>query len=91
MLDYRLINQLDSDCNGAHLVTWPGSTLLKQAPLNDSTLLTEMAAQAARGEVADTRFGCSPFARITLIPQAHWQDALNDGLSEALRPLCKNR
>ncbi|MGF7447617.1 hypothetical protein V7P28_29945, partial [Klebsiella michiganensis] len=31
------------------------------------TLLAEMVEQAARGEVADTRFGCSPFARITLI------------------------
>lgn len=34
MLDYRLINQLDSACTGAHLVTCPGSTLLAQAPLN---------------------------------------------------------
>ena len=89
MLDYRFINRLDSACHGAHLVTWPGSTLLTQAPLNSSPLLAEMVAQAARGEVADTRFGCSPFARITLIPRPLWQDALNDGLAEALRPLCK--
>ena len=89
MLDYRLINQLDSDCTGAHLVTWPGSTLLAQAPLNAVPLLAEMVEQAARGEVADTRFGCSPFARITLIPPPLWRDTLNDGLAEALRPLCK--
>ncbi|STW29439.1 cytosol aminopeptidase [Klebsiella michiganensis] len=60
MLDYRLINQLDSACTGAHLVTWPGSTLLAQAPLNAVPLLAEMVEQAVRGEVADTRFGCSP-------------------------------
>ena len=60
MLDYRLINQLDSACTCAHLVTWPGSTLLAQAPLNAVPLLAEMVEQAARGEVADTRFGCSP-------------------------------
>ena len=42
MLDYRLINQLDSDCTGAHLVTWPGSTLLAQAPLNAVPVLAEM-------------------------------------------------
>lgn len=89
MLDYRLINQLDSACDGAHLVTWPGSTLLQQAPLNASPLLAEMAEQAAGGEVADTRFGCAPYARITLVPLRLWQDALNDGLTEALRPLCK--
>ena len=89
MLDYRLINQLDSACTGAHLLTWPGSTLLAQAPLNAVPLLAEMVAQAAHGEVADTRFGCSPFARITLIPLPLWRDTLNDGLAEALRPLCK--
>ncbi|STV71261.1 cytosol aminopeptidase [Klebsiella michiganensis] len=89
MLDYRLINQLDSACTGAHLVTWPGSTLLAQAPLNAVPLLAEMVEQAARGEVADTRFGCAPFARITLIPRPLWRDTLNDGLAEALRPLCK--
>lgn len=89
MLDYRFINHLDSTCNGAHLVTWPGSTLLVQSPLNASPLLAEMVEQAARGEVADARFGCSPFARITLIPQSLWQDPLNDSLTEALRPLFK--
>lgn len=88
MLDYRFINRLDSASHGAHLVTWPGSTLLTLAPLNSSSLLAEMVEQAARGEVADTRFGCSPFARITLIPRPLWQDTLNDGLGEALRPLC---
>ena len=89
MLDYRLINQLDSACTGAHLLTWPGSTLLARAPLNAVPLLAEMVEQAARGEVADTRLGCSPFARITLIPLPLWRDTLNDGLAEALRPLCK--
>lgn len=89
MLDYRFINHLDSTCNGAHLVTWPGSTLLAQSPHNASPLLAEMVEQAARGEVADARFGCSPFARITLIPQSLWQDSLNDSLIEALRPLFK--
>ncbi|VUT20419.1 Cytosol aminopeptidase [Klebsiella huaxiensis] len=89
MLNYRLINQLDSTCDGAHLVTWPGSPLLDACPLNASPLLAEMAEQAAGGEVADTRFGCSPFARITVIPRLQWQDAMNDSLTEVLRPLCK--
>ena len=58
MLDYRLINQLDSACTGAHLLTWPGSTLLARAPLNAVPLLAEMVEQAARGEVADIRSPC---------------------------------
>ncbi|QGN40536.1 leucyl aminopeptidase family protein [Klebsiella oxytoca] len=89
MMLYRLINQLDSACKGAHLVTWPDSTLLSESPLSASPLLAEMKAQAIGGEIADTRFGCSPFARITIVPQALWQDTLNDGLTAALRPLCK--
>jgi leucyl aminopeptidase len=37
--------------------------------------------------IADTRFGCAPFARITLLPDALWQDSLTEGLLTALRPL----
>lgn len=85
MLDYRFINHLDSTCNGAHLVTGPAVAVSAKSPHNAQPLLAEMVEQAARGEVADARFGCSPFARITLIPQSLWQDSLNDSLIEALR------
>ena len=41
----------------------------------------------AQDKVADTRFGCAPFTRITLLPDALWQDSLTEGLLNAIRPL----
>lgn len=90
MLDYRFINRLDSACHGAHLVTWPGSTLLTQAPqLKSPARGNGGTGRPRRGGGYPLRL--LPFARITLIPRPLWQDALNDGLAEALRPLCKSR
>ncbi|PLY45223.1 leucyl aminopeptidase [Lelliottia sp. F153] len=65
----------------------PHSHLLARhacAQLPETALINEMRAQTG---VADTRFGCAPFARITLLPEALWQDSLTDGLVTALRPL----
>jgi len=65
----------------------PHSHLLARhacAQLPETALINEMRVQTG---VADTRFGCAPFARITLLPEALWQDSLTDGLVAALRPL----
>ncbi|MDR2217692.1 MAG: leucyl aminopeptidase family protein [Yokenella regensburgei] len=89
MLDYRLITEPDALCNGAHLVSWPGSPLLAQLTLANDQLIDDMVQRALKGTVADTCFGCAPFARITLIPKEEWQDPITDSLTAALRPLCK--
>jgi hypothetical protein len=52
--------------------------------LPETALIAEMRESA---NIADTRFGCAPFARITLLPDALWQDSLTEGLLTALRPL----
>jgi leucyl aminopeptidase len=52
--------------------------------LPDTALISEM--RQLNG-VADTRFGCAPFARITLLPDALWQDSLTDDVVNAIRPL----
>lgn len=79
MMTYQLITALSDVKPHGHLIARSTSTLLPDTPL-----IAEMRGQDA---VADTRFGCAPFARITLVPDALWQDSLTEGLLAALRPL----
>lgn len=87
MINYRLSTALTSELAQGHLITFSGSPLLKEKRLQDIPLIAEMAALAEQGKLADTRFGCGPFARITLIPFSAWQDRLTDSLLTHLRPL----
>lgn len=87
MIHYRLVTALSREQEQSHLITWPDSPLLQQEALRNNPLIAEMAARAAQGQLADTCFGCGPFARITLVPQSAWQDNLTDSLLTFLRPL----
>lgn len=87
MINYRLITTLASELKQNHLITFPGSALLLEKPLRDNPLIAEMTAHAEQGTLADTCFGCEPFARITVVPLDAWQDSLTDSLLDALRPL----
>ncbi len=87
MINYRLITTLASELKQNHLITFPGSALLLEKPLRDNPLIAEMTAHAEQGTLADTCFGCEPFARITVVPLDAWQDRLTDSLLDALRPL----
>lgn len=79
------------------MIAWQCITSLTQVPpggqliarvscplLPDTPLINEMRGQP---EIADTRFGCAPFARVTLLPDALWQESLTESLVNALRPL----
>lgn len=79
MITYQFINALSDAKPQSHLIARADSSLLP-----DSALIAEMRQQST---VADARFGCAPFARITLFPDALWHDALTEGLLTALRPL----
>ncbi|MGC6007490.1 leucyl aminopeptidase family protein [Enterobacter cloacae] len=79
MMTYQLITALSDVKPHGHFIARSSSTLLPDTPL-----IAEMRGQDA---VADTRFGCAPFARITLLPDALWQDSLTEGLLTELRPL----
>ncbi len=79
MITYQFINALSDAKPQSHLIARADSSLLP-----DSALIAEMRQQST---VADARFGCAPFARITLLPDALWHDALTEGLITALRPL----
>ncbi|EPL0396925.1 leucyl aminopeptidase family protein [Enterobacter ludwigii] len=79
MITFELITALADAKPQSHLITRAACALLP-----DTALIAEMREQNA---VADTRFGCAPFARITLLPDALWQDSLTEGLLTALRPL----
>ncbi|HDS1238849.1 leucyl aminopeptidase family protein [Pluralibacter gergoviae] len=81
-MDYQLITRPAQIPAGSHLISWPGSPLLDAL---DVPLLAEM---RAAGE-GDARFGCAPFARITLIPQEAWQERATDALPVRLRALLK--
>lgn len=81
-MDYRLITHAAEVPNHTHLISWPGSPLLSALSI---AVLPEMIAKAQAGDVADSRFACAPFDRITLIPQGEWQD----NLLTHLRPLFK--
>lgn len=79
MISCELITTLAKAKPHSHLLAYPSSALLP-----DTALINEMREQK---NVADARFGCAPFSRITLLPDALWHDALTDGLLAALRPL----
>ena len=79
MITYQFISALSEAKPQSHLIA-PASS----AHLPQSALIAEMRQQ---NSVADARFGCAPFARITLLPDALWHDALTEGLLTALRPL----
>ncbi len=87
MIHYRLVTMLPSEQGQCHLITRPDSPLLQQDALRNHPLIAEMTARASQGKLADTCFGCGPFARITLVPQSAWQDNLTDSLLAFLRPL----
>jgi leucyl aminopeptidase len=87
MMKYRLITEHAAVPHGSHLIASPNSPLLATLDIN---VLAEMAAQAKKGELVDSRYGCAPFARITLIPDAAWHDTLTDALLTHLRPLFKS-
>lgn len=87
MINYRLVTALPGELSQTHLITRPDSPLLQQEALRNHPLIAEMTARAAQGTLADTSFGCGPFARITIVPQSAWQDSLTDALLTFLRPL----
>ncbi len=79
MITYQFINALSDAAPQSHLIASASCTHLPE-----TALVAEMRESAS---IADTRFGCAPFARITLLPDALWQDSLTEGLLTALRPL----
>ncbi len=85
-MEFRLVTEPSAVPRGSHLITSPGSPLLEAF---DIPLLDEMVAQARKGQLADCQFGCLPFARITMIPDAAWQDMQTEELLTSLRPLFK--
>ena len=79
MITYQFISALSDAKPQSHFIASTSCTLLPE-----TALVAEM--RESDG-IADTRFGCAPFARITLLPDALWHDALSEGLLAALRPL----
>lgn len=79
MITYQFITALSDAKPQSHLIARASSHLLPQ-----NALVAEM---RESDSIADTRFGCAPFARITLLTDALWQDSLTEGLLTALRPL----
>ena len=79
MITYQFITALSDAKPQSHLIASASCTHLPE-----TALIAEM--RESDG-IADTRFGCAPFARITLLPDALWQDSLTEGLLTALRPL----
>lgn len=79
MITFELITALADAKPQSHLIARAACALLP-----DTALIAEMREQST---VADTRFGCAPFARITLLPDALWQESLTEGLLAALRQL----
>ncbi|ELW1645127.1 leucyl aminopeptidase family protein [Enterobacter oligotrophicus] len=79
MITFQLITTLSDAKPQSHLIA--SATC---AHLPETALIAEM---RESDSIADTRFGCAPFARISLLPDALWQDALTGGLLAALRPL----
>lgn len=79
MITYQFINALSDAKPQSHFIASASCTLLPE-----TALVAEM--RASDG-IADTRFGCAPFGRLTLLPDALWHDALTEGLLTALRPL----
>ncbi|UWM66478.1 M17 family metallopeptidase [Enterobacter sp. CP102] len=79
MITWQLITTLSQAKPHSHLIACSSCSHLP-----DTALIAEMREQKT---VADTRFGCAPFSRITLLPEALWHDVLTGGLLAALRPL----
>ena len=79
MIAYQFITALSDAKPRSHLIA-----RVSCAQLPQTALVAEM--RDSDG-IADTRFGCAPFARIILLPDALWHDALTEGLLAALRPL----
>lgn len=79
MIAYQFITALSDAKPRSHLIA-----RVSCAQLPQTALVAEM--RDSDG-IADTCFGCAPFARITLLPDALWHDALTEGLLAALRPL----
>ena len=79
MITYQFINALSDAAPQSQLIASASCTHLPEM-----ALVAEMRESAS---IADTRFGCAPFARITLLPDALWQDSLTEGLLTALRTL----
>ncbi|MCG7803761.1 leucyl aminopeptidase family protein [Enterobacter asburiae] len=79
MITYQFITALSDAAPQSHLIASASCSHLPE-----TALVAEMRESAS---IADTRFGCAPFARITLLPDALWQDSLTEGLLTALRPL----
>ncbi|KZQ38429.1 leucyl aminopeptidase [Enterobacter genomosp. O] len=79
MITYQFITALSEAEPQSHIIARASCTHLP-----DTALVAEM--RASDG-IADARFGCTPHARITLLPDALWQDSLTEGLLAALRPL----
>ena len=78
-MKYQFIHALSEAAPQSYLIARTACPLLPE-----TALIAEMREQES---VADARFGCAPFARITLLPEAIWQDSLTEGLLAALRPL----
>ena len=76
MITYQFITALSDAAPQSHLIASASCTHLPE-----TALVAEMRESAS---IADTRFGCAPFARITLLPDALWQDSLTEGLLAAL-------
>ncbi|MGU3523758.1 leucyl aminopeptidase family protein [Enterobacteriaceae bacterium C23F] len=85
-MEYRIITEAAAFPEGSHLITSPRSPLLASL---DLPVMGEILALAEKGEVADCRFACAPFSRVTLIPDSAWHDTLTDELLAHLRPLFK--
>jgi len=79
MIAWHCITSLSQAEPGGHLIARASCPLLP-----DNVLMKEMRHQP---EIADTRFGCAPFARVTLLPDTLWQESLTESLVTALRPL----
>ncbi|WP_448668901.1 leucyl aminopeptidase family protein [Enterobacter mori] len=79
MITYQFITALSDANPQSHLIASASCTHLPE-----TSLVAEM--RESDG-IADTRFGCAPFSRITLLPDALWQDSLTEELLTALRPL----
>lgn len=68
MMPTQIVTALPSDVSGCHLLSWPDSPRLLQAGIAPALLSQLM--QHAEKRPADCRFGCAPFARLTLLPAA---------------------
>ena len=79
MITYQLITALSDAKPQSHFIARTACAHLPQ-----TALIAEMRESSG---IADARFGCAPFARITLLADALWHDSLTEGLLTALRPL----